>query len=211
MPQSCLIRSARPSAFQPPVSAGLLCQDVRFNALSSDYLPARLAVSVDLLGRRTIGPTRARQRLIARDGTPGHNNRVCFTPGSVCGPRFCSTRTAYTPVRRASEIRSVPASTASRCSSRRSNDGQTILRAIPPTCNKPLTCTSGRDGGIRTRGLLLPKPIREAACHGCGTPDLHSIVRWCPLASSLAAVIVIDLVTRPVRVLGRPGRSTTDP
>src|ERR1022692_1633374 len=41
---------------------------------------------------------------------------------AVCGPRFCSTRTAYTPVRRASEIRSVPASTASRCSSRRSDD-----------------------------------------------------------------------------------------
>ena len=90
-------------------------------------------------------------------------------------------------------------------------DGQMILTAVSPTYIKPLNCTSGRDGGIRTRGLLLPKPIREAACHGCGTPDLHSIVRWCPLASSLAAVIVIDLVTRPVRVLGRPGRSTTDP
>src|ERR1022692_2087709 len=36
-------------------------------------------------------------------------------------------------------------------------DGQTILRTIRLTYNKRLTCIPGRDGGIRTRGLLLPK------------------------------------------------------
>jgi hypothetical protein len=92
---------------------------------------------------------------------------------AVSGPRFCSTRTAYTAVRRASEIRSVPAGTASRCSSRRSDDGQTILRSIAPTYNKPLTCTPSRDGGIRTRGLLLPKPeptLTDAEPRRAGEP-----------------------------------------
>ena len=55
------------------------------------------------------------------------------------------------------KIRSVPASTASWCSSRRSNDGQTILRAISPAFGKPLNCTYGRDGRIRTGGPPAPK------------------------------------------------------
>ena len=40
---------------------------------------------------------------------------------------------------------------------RASNDGQTILAVIPPTYDKPLNCTYGRDARIRT-GSLLPEP-----------------------------------------------------
>ena len=39
-------------------------------------------------------------------------------------------------------------------------NGQTILRAIPPTYDTPLNCTHGRDARIRTGGLLLPKQAR---------------------------------------------------
>jgi hypothetical protein len=39
-------------------------------------------------------------------------------------------------------------------------DGQTILGTPRRLDNRPLTCTFSRDGGIRTRGLLLPKQAR---------------------------------------------------
>ena len=45
-------------------------------------------------------------------------------------------------------------------SSPRSNDGQTILERTLATSALRMTCTFGRDGRIRTGGLLLPKQAR---------------------------------------------------
>jgi hypothetical protein len=42
----------------------------------------------------------------------------------------------------------------------RSNDGQTIFEVALQATARTLTCTFGRDGEIRTRGLLLPKQAR---------------------------------------------------
>src|ERR1039457_6089087 len=36
---------------------------------------------------------------------------------------------------------------------------------------------------VWSAGLLLPKPIRRADCHGLGVPDLRGIVRRRPLVS----------------------------
>jgi hypothetical protein len=39
-------------------------------------------------------------------------------------------------------------------------DGQTILKAVPAPEGGGLSWSFGRDGEIRTRGLLLPKQAR---------------------------------------------------
>ena len=66
---------------------------------------------------------------------------------------------------------SVPRSAADPRSERRSDDGQTILGAMTMVDSKPTTCTFGRDGGIRTRGLLLPNQLHLDA--GCGSVSLN--------------------------------------
>jgi hypothetical protein len=38
--------------------------------------------------------------------------------------------------------------------------GQMIMNLAVRANNTSLTCANGRDGGIRTRGLLLPKQAR---------------------------------------------------
>ena len=60
----------------------------------------------------------------------------------------------------ASVIQPVTATATGWCSKPRSNDGQTILEVARQATASTLTCTFGRDGEIRTRGLLLPKQAR---------------------------------------------------
>jgi hypothetical protein len=40
--------------------------------------------------------------------------------------------------------------------------------------SKPTTCTFGRDGGIRTRGLLLPNQLQSVARRGLMSPVVAS-------------------------------------
>jgi len=67
---------------------------------------------------------------------------------------------------------SVPRSAADPRSERRSDDGQTILGAMTTVDSKPTTCTFGRDGGIRTRGLLLPNQRHLVARRSLASPDV---------------------------------------
>jgi hypothetical protein len=91
---------------------------------------------------------------------PGTRQRIRETSSSRLRSQSCSTRGIEHTSRRADEVRSVSATSAYRCSSPRSNHGQTILKACWTTEIMLLTCTDGRDGEIRTRGLLLPKQAR---------------------------------------------------
>ena len=58
------------------------------------------------------------------------------------------------------EARTVTVSAARSRSSSRSDDGQPILETTLETFRKAVTCKFGRDGRIRTGGLLLPKQAR---------------------------------------------------
>ena len=64
------------------------------------------------------------------------------------------------PVDHVCETRTVTVTAARSRSSRRSDDGQTILEATLEAFRKTVTCKFGRDGRIRTGGLLLPKQAR---------------------------------------------------
>jgi hypothetical protein len=67
---------------------------------------------------------------------------------------------------------SVTVATASLRSTSRSDDGQTILGAKLTARSKPTTCTFGRDGGIRTRALLLPNQLQPVAGHRLVSPGM---------------------------------------
>jgi hypothetical protein len=56
-----------------------------------------------------------------------------------------------------------------------SNDGQMIFKAVLRLRGRPLTCNFSRDGGIRTRGLLLPKSVRAI---GVAAVSLDSLIRY---------------------------------
>ena len=83
---------------------------------------------------------------------------ACYT-ASPCGPRFVQSEP---PTRRSGGLARSglcrPVSPADV-----QVDGQTILTAVSPTYMEPLNCTSGRDGGVRTRGLLLPNQLPPVA------------------------------------------------
>ena len=73
---------------------------------------------------------------------------------------LCSTRDIDMPVDHVREVRTVTASAVRSRSDPRSNDGQTILETTLEAFRKTVTCMFGRDGRIRTGGLLLPKQAR---------------------------------------------------
>jgi hypothetical protein len=75
-------------------------------------------------------------------------------------PGICSRGVATTSIHHVSGVQSVTVTATGWCSIPRSNDGQTILEVTSEAAARPLTCTFGRDGEIRTRGLLLPKQAR---------------------------------------------------
>ncbi len=70
------------------------------------------------------------------------------------------------------EARTVTVSAARSRSSPRSDDAQTILETTPEIFRKAVTCKFGRDGRIRTGGLLLPNQIQGVAGQRRGWPDV---------------------------------------
>ena len=87
--------------------------------------------------------------------------------------RSTATATAYR--RGVPQGQFVTVVTAGWRSTSRSDDGQTILEAVPTAHSRSMTWTFGRDGGIRTRGLLLPKQARcQTAPHPDGSGSLPS-------------------------------------
>ena len=109
---------------------------------------------------------RARSRLIVSGGVA-----VAPQPGCIAisqrapdrrdkEPGICSTGVATTPVTMPVGVQPVTVTAIGWRSKPRSNDGQTILEVARQPTASQLTCTFGRDGEIRTRGLLLPKQAR---------------------------------------------------
>jgi hypothetical protein len=67
------------------------------------------------------------------------------------------------PEQHASGVQPVTVTATDWRSTPRSNDGQTILEVTWQLTTRLLTWTFCRDGGIRTRGLLLPNQLQPVA------------------------------------------------
>jgi hypothetical protein len=108
---------------------------------------------------RIVGPT----RLNGRSCRASSDAMVIMPPRAFhtasAAPRWLPRLVLSAP-KPAAVSRSVPTLAIDRRSSRRSNDGQMIFKAVLQLLVRPLTCIFSRDGGIRTRGLLLPKLVQ---------------------------------------------------
>ena len=115
----------------------------------------------------------------------------------------CSTRATATSADPVLQVQSVTVAAANWRSTPREDHGQTILGVVSTADGRLTTCMFGRDGGIRTRGLLLPNQLHPAWRLAATTLAGRRLTwpgvcaRWLPLWLPISGHYKIVRTTQP--------------